>query len=294
MLGLTFASAIIIVLVLPVSEGTRNQILVLIGIIISGIFAFSSTTIFANLMAGIMLRVTKPFDTGDFVTVGNHSGRIAERGLLDTEIQTEDRRLVAIPNTHMITVPISVVRGSGTIVSVTLSLGYDLHYSKIESLLIDAVKESGLEDPFIQILDLGNYAITYKASGMLGDVKIFLTAHSNLRRSILDTLHKNNIEIVSPTFMNQRQITDRQDFIPEKGQKAPIEQKSTAEEIVFDKAEQAEKNESEKNNILATIQQCESELENSTASEKKRLKEIIKTSREQLEILKISNTQAPD
>ncbi len=292
MLGLTFASIVIIVLVLPVSDATRNQILVLIGIALSGIFAFSSTTIFANLMAGIMLRVTKPFETGDYITIGDHSGRVAERGLLDTEIQTEDRRLVAFPNTFMITNPVSVVRSSGTIVAVTLTLGYETHYSHIESLLLEAATKSGLEDPFIQILELGNFAITYKASGMLNDVKVYLTAHSNLRRHILDTLHNNDIEIVSPGFMNQRQLSDKLKFIPTPVKQKPAEQTAIAEEVVFDKAEQAEQIEVEKKNLVASIQQLEEDLKNEiSAEEKKYLKEKIKTSREQLKLFGDTNSE---
>ena len=181
-----------LVLAFPVSESSRNQIIGLIGLLLSGIIAFSSSTIFANLMAGIMLRVTRPFGTGDFVSVNGHFGRVVERGLLDTEIQTEDRELVAFPNTSLITNPVTVVRSSGTIVSVKLSLGYDIHHSRIETLLLDAVKECGLDEPFVQILELGNFAVTYKASGMLVDTKTLLTARSNLCRAVLDTLIRDN------------------------------------------------------------------------------------------------------
>lgn len=123
MLGLTIAGVLAVILALPVSESSRNQIIGLVGLVISGIFAFSSSTIFANLLAGIMLRVTKPFRAGDFIQVDDFFGRVVERGLLDTEIQTEVRDLVALPNTFMITRPISVTRSSGTIIFTTLSLG---------------------------------------------------------------------------------------------------------------------------------------------------------------------------
>ena len=214
MLGLTFAGIIAIALTLPVNESSLNQILALLGLVISGIIAFSSSTIFANLMAGLMLRVTKPFRTGDFIDVGEYFGRVVERGLLDTEIQTENRELVAIPNTFMITNPISVTHGSGAIVSSTLSLGYDIHHSIVDSLLLDAAKECGLEDPFVQVIELGNYSITYKVSGKLADVKSLLTARSNLCRYVLDSVHGAGIEIISPAFMNQRRFPDELKIIP--------------------------------------------------------------------------------
>ncbi|MBV1914786.1 MAG: mechanosensitive ion channel family protein, partial [Pseudomonadales bacterium] len=204
MLGLTLVSIIAIALTLPVADSVRNQVVALIGLAISGVLAFSSSTIFANLMAGIMLRVTNPFHTGDFIQVADYFGRVSERGLLDTEIQSEQRELVAIPNTFLITNPVSVVRSSGTVVSANLSLGYDIHHAKIESLLKQAAENAGLEEPFVQLTELGDYAVTYKINGMLAEVKSLLTARSNLRREVLDVLHEGGVEIVSPSFMNQR------------------------------------------------------------------------------------------
>ncbi|MEB3733556.1 mechanosensitive ion channel [Halopseudomonas pachastrellae] len=54
----------------------------LLGLLISGVFAFSSSNIFANLAAGVLMRMTRPFVLGDFISVGEHFGRVAERGLL--------------------------------------------------------------------------------------------------------------------------------------------------------------------------------------------------------------------
>lgn len=88
MLGLTLLSLLAIVLTLPISDGARNNLTGLIGIVLSGMLAFFSTTIIANLAAGMLIRITKPFRTGDFIRIGQHFGRVTERGLFDTEIQS--------------------------------------------------------------------------------------------------------------------------------------------------------------------------------------------------------------
>lgn len=283
MLALTLAGVIAIALALPVSESSRNQIIGLIGLVISGIFAFSSSTIFANLMAGIMLRVTKPFRTGDFINIKKeYFGRVVERGLLDTEIQTENRELIALPNTYMITNPISVVRSSGTLISTTLSLGYDIHHLTVESLLLSAAQECGLEEPFVHVLELGNYSITYKVSGMLTDIKSLLTVRSNLCRCVLDVMHKNRIEIMSPAFMNQRRLPDDLKIIPAMAEQEPSEGVSVAEEVAFDKAERAEQIEKEKQQLLDKIQECQRHLEETSGEDKKRIQAIINECREQI------------
>ena len=286
MLGLTVAGVVVIALTLPVSESSRNQVIALIGVLISGVIAFSSTTIVANLMAGIMLRVTKAFRTGDFIRVGDHFGRVVERGLLDTEIQAENRELVSLSNNYLISKPIEVVRSSGTMISGTLSLGYDVHHSRVESQLIDAALKSGLDDPFVQVLDLGNYSITYRVSGLLADVKSMITARSNLYRAILDALHEDGIEIVSPSFMNQRRLSMEERIIPQAmREESPAKGIAKLEEIVFDKAEQSERREEAVLQLQKEVEELGGKAKEAEGEEKQRITAEIDRKRKQLEEL---------
>lgn len=285
---------IVIVLSLPVSESTRNQILALIGVVFSGIIAFSSTTIVANAMAGIMLRFTKPFRTGDFIRSGEFFGRVTERGLLDTEIQTEFRELISVPNHLLITNPVTVTRSSGTIVSATVSLGYDIHHSHIESLLAEAAAATGLEDPFIQIIELGDFSITYRINGLLTEIKNMLTVKSNLHKNILDALHSSGVEIVSPTFMNQRRLDLQTKFIPSSKPEEIIskESRSPAEQIMFDKAEQAERIENAVDTLRKEISSLEEAEDEAEGDEKARLSKLIDQKRGQLK--KLESAQEED
>ena len=185
----------------------------------------------------------------------------------------------------MITNPISVVRSSGTIVSTTLSLGYDIHHSTVESLLLNAAQESGLEEPFVHILELGNYSITYKISGMLTEIKSLLTVRSNLCRYVLDILHKSRIEIMSPAFMNQRRLPDGLKIIPVMAEQELSDSVTVAEDVVFDKAERAEQIEKEKQKLFDKIKECQSQIEDASGEDKKGIEEIIKQCREQLKTI---------
>lgn len=285
MMGLTLASIVALALALPVSESSRNQVIGLIGLAISAIFAFSSGNIFANLMAGILLRVTSPFRIGDFIKIQDYFGRVTERGLFDTEIQAENRELIAIPNTYLISKPVSTIRSSGAIVSASLSLGYDVHHAQVEPLLILAAEKSGLEEPFVQILELGNYSVTYRVSGILSEVKGLITARSNLYRAVLDTLHGHGIEIMSPTFMNQRPLAEGQVIIPAPTKKQPARKTPAAEEIIFDKAEQAEQLDKEKKDLMEQIQELEKTLQEAQDTEKEQIKKTIENHRERLKTL---------
>lgn len=292
LLGLTIMGIVIILFMLPVRDTARNQIIALVGVLFSGIFAFSSTTFVANFMAGIMLRINRPFTTGDFIRVENHFGRVSERGLFDTEIQSEHRELITLPNLYLITRPVEVVSKSGAIISSTLSLGYDIHYSRIEALLISAAQACNLTDPFVQVIELGNDAITYRVSGLLADVKSMLTTRSLLHRAILDALHNDAVEIVSPAFVNQRRLDDNVKIVPGFAIKASAETSSNAEAIVFDKAEKAEQHEVTENRLQNELQALDEQLSAASGDETAKIESRIQQKRQLLGQISEQNEKA--
>ena len=239
MLALSFAGLLAILVALPIKDALRGQLLSLIGILLTAAIALSSTTFIGNIMAGIMLKAVGNARPGDFITVADLTGRITEMDLLHTEIQTEFRDLVTVPNLYMVTQPLKVVRKSGTIIQAEVSLGYDVPHSRISELLCEAAGNAGLKDGFVQVRELGDFSVTYRVAGLLEDVTSLISARSRLRAAMLDTLHAEKIEIVSPNFMNTRTLDDKQRFIPIPSRKTITQVQAQPEEIAFDKAEEA-------------------------------------------------------
>lgn len=273
------------ILALPLSEKTTIQVLSLVGLIISGLLAFSSTTIFGNLVAGIMMRFTQPFHTGDFIEVNGHFGRITERSLFDCEIQTPTRELIAIPNSVLVANAISVVRKSGTIIFADISLGYDVHHELIESLLIEAAEKTGLQEPFVHVTSLGDFSVSYKVSGLLVEVKSLLTMRSNLYRQVLDTLHNNGVEIMSPNFVNQYKLADDYRALPKQRRRSFFKEPETevaAEDIVFDKAEEAEQKENQKAELKEQIKELEAQASEAEKEQKEKIKTQLDNLKDQL------------
>jgi small conductance mechanosensitive channel len=234
MLGITIVSIIVIVLALPVSESSRNQLLGLFGVLLSGVIAFSSTTIVSNLMAGLVLRFNKPFKAGDFIICNGFEGRVTEK---------------------------EVIRSSGTLISAEASIGYDVHHATVERHLKDAALKVGLSDVFVHIIELGSFSVNYKVSGMLEDTKSMLTTQSALFASILDELHANDIEIMSPNIMAQRAVDPAYSFIA-KAKVVTVADTVNQEDIVFDKADEAEKNETQRLEIQTEIALLKESLTN--------------------------------
>jgi small-conductance mechanosensitive channel len=234
---------VIVVIAAPLPDATRHDLITLFGVALTGVIALSSTTLASNAMAGLMLRIVRNFKRGDVVRVAEYLGRVTEMGLFHTEIQNERSDLITLPNLFLAQNAVTVIRPSGTFISASLSLGYDLRHDEIEGLLTEAAKRSGLVEPFVRIRQLGDFSVTYEVSGRLADTKTFLGSKSALHRAVLDTLHEAGVEIVSPTFMNQRQLHASRLFIPDLARKTSSEgaEKPAPDSLVFDKADQVEK-----------------------------------------------------
>jgi len=243
MLLLTLCAVVIVVLTLPVSEETRGQLLGLLGLALTAAITLSSATFVSNAMAGFMLRSVGNMRPGDFVRIGDQFGRVTVRGLFHTEIQTPDRDLTTLPNLYLVSNPVTVVRESGTIVSCDVSLGYENAHSSVEPLLLRAAEAAGLKDAFALVLSLDNFSVAYRVAGFLEDVSSLLSARSALAKSVLDQLHGAGIEIMSPTFMGQRQLIEGARMVPVSVHPVPARPSVTEgprpEEVAFDKAEEA-------------------------------------------------------
>jgi small conductance mechanosensitive channel len=240
MLALSLAGLVMLLVAAPLEPDTQGQLLSFLGIVLSAAVALSSTTILGNVMAGIMLRAVGNFRVGDFVRVGDHFGRVTERGFFHTEIQTEERDLTTLPNLFLVTHPVNVIRNSGHILRAPVSLGYDVPRVDVERALLAAAVATELQDPFVHIVELGDDSVTYRVGGLLKDVKRLLTKRSVLRAEMMVALHGAGIEIVSPSFMNQRIYQTSERFMPRRVVPVEASAKAETETVVFDKAEEAE------------------------------------------------------
>lgn len=241
-----FVGLLAFILLLPIDKTLRGQILSFLGIIISAAIALSSTTLLGNLIAGIMNNSMNRFRNGDLIQVGDLVGRVTKKGFFHVEVQMEDSNFVTIPNLFMASNPVKLTRKTNTVISSTVSLGYDEHHSKVEECLKKAAKATGLTDPYVFITTLGDFSVTYKTHGFLEDSDKFFTTTSLLKANIMDALHEAKIEIVSPTFMNQRRV-EKNTFIPRKERKKETKKpEKSPEELIFDRAIESEEVEKKK------------------------------------------------
>ncbi|MDA0525311.1 mechanosensitive ion channel family protein [Methanococcoides alaskense] len=246
----TLLGIVLILLTLPITDNSKQTLLSFLGILLGATIALSSTTFVANGMSGMMLNLIRPFKTGDYIRIGDEFGKVSNISMLHTQIQSIDRDLINIPNLKLVSNPLVTISTSGTIISATVSLGYDTPWKHIEKDLIRAAERTELESPFVHVTELNDHAVTYKVGGLLRDISGLITKRSDLKKAVIDALHEDDIEIVSPTFMNQRVYDKNAVFIPscpacdtKENVPAPSDEyvpKMSTEDIIFDKAIGAE------------------------------------------------------
>ena len=236
--GLGLLGLILIVAVSPLSD--KSTIMNFLGLGLTAIIGLSSTTFVSNAMAGLMLKAMSSFHTGDFIRVGGYFGGVRAKALLHIEIQNQDRDIVHLPNLFLITNPVQVVDQTGTLISAEVSIGYDNHRLRVQQLLLDAAQQAKLRDAFVHIIELGNYAVAYRVTGILQEDGKLISKQHDLKAAILDALHEGEIEIMTPSVMNQRPVSEHTRTIPDQYNLPPPDPDSgKAERIMFDKSELA-------------------------------------------------------
>ena len=266
---------IAIIVLLPLSEESQGQILSLMGVVLAAVLAIASTTFVSNMIAGVMLQMTQPFRAGDYVRVADQFGRVTRRSLLHTQIQTEWRDLTNLPNLLLVNNPVTVLHREGTVIYTEISLGYDVTYWRVEELLLAAGEAAKLEESFVLVHELLDHAVVYRICGFLPEMKHLVSARSNLRKRVLEHMHGNGIEIVSPSFMNQRALDPGKKVIPDSpvlhDRNKPKEATTAPEEKIFDKAEEAVSIDELKNKFedaRQELKQLRTELKAAPAEEK--------------------------
>jgi|GEM_PF-2353862 len=244
--------------------GVTSNMVRLAAAAIGIILAFSSTTMIANGMAGILIRMLKSYGLGDMVKIKEHVGRVSEIGIFHTEIQTPKRGLVTVPN-HVVMSDLFInYTEQKYIVNIPVSISYSVDRKVVEDLLIKAVKDTGLEEPFVLIKELNGSYVVYEANGLLKDVSQLVVIESNLRKNILDEFNKAKIEILSPEYRAWEEVPKGYKVIPEeykrritkkrieaekKEEKEMKKEAKESEKVMFEKA--TEEEEKAKEEILA-------------------------------------------
>lgn len=224
--------------------GMRNSIttvLTYIGLFVAGLLAISAAgldlsrfaliagalsvgiglglqSIVNNFVSGLILLAERPIKSGDWVITGGGQGIVRRISVRSTEIETFDGATVILPNSTLITDPVTnwnhrSLRGR---IVVKVGVGYGSDPDQVRDILLKCGNEHPLvldnPAPAVYFLDFGDNALLFDVRCHLADIGYTLSVSSELRFAILKALREAGIEIPFP----QRDVHIKQMVEPSK------------------------------------------------------------------------------
>ena len=119
----------------------------------------------SNLASGVVILLSKPFKSGDYVTAGGVSGTVAEIGITHTKLNTVDNQVLLIPNS---VVTSNIITNVSTEETRRVDLKFSASYDSSTEAVLEALKEAVdlpqvLQDQpvFIRLTGYGEHAMEY-------------------------------------------------------------------------------------------------------------------------------------
>ncbi|MFO1076977.1 MAG: mechanosensitive ion channel family protein [Planctomycetota bacterium] len=158
-----------------------------------------------NVMAGIAVLFERPFEVGDWITVGATTGEVVEINWRSVRVRTRGRDLVVVPN--------SVV-GKETLVNVSrptrvhgethvLGFSYDDPPNKVKRVLMSVVRSTrgvlSEPAPVIRTLSYAAYSVEYQVRFFIDDYARVLEINDEFMTRVWYAAKRNGLTIPFPT-----------------------------------------------------------------------------------------------
>lgn len=205
-----------IVLIYPYLPASDSNIFKGASVFVGVLFSIGSSNALSNIVAGFVLTYMRSFRINDRIKIGDLSGDVIEKSLLNIRLRTPKNEEITIPNSTVLTSnTINYTTNSidkGLILYSTITIGYDVDWNKVYSTLIDSALKTKLvlkdPSPFVLQTSLDDFYVSYQLN--------LYTNHANKKNRILSELHENiqnmcnenGIEIMSPHYEAARDGTN--------------------------------------------------------------------------------------
>ncbi len=226
--------ALALVVAFPYLPGSTSPAFQGVTIFLGALVSLGSSSVVANIVAGIVLTYTGAFKVGDRVKIAETVGDVTEKTLLVTRVRTIKNVDITIPNglvlgSHIINYS-SVAQQHGLILNTTITLGYDLSWRLVHETLIKAAAATAdilpEPKPFVLQTSLDDSYVSYEINAYTDQPNKMAVIYSELHQNIQDFCNEAGIEILSPHYRAVRdggQSTIPAEFLPKDYQSPPFQ-----------------------------------------------------------------------
>ena len=180
-INVTGAVALVSVLTLAVSLAVQNML--------------------ANILGGITLLTTDPFDAGDYVEIAGKAGKVKEVGLTYTKLTTTDNKEISIPNNSVVSSEIVNYSANNTRrIEIYVSASYGSPIGQVREALREAADTPlALQTPApaASVKEYGECAIEYQLL-VSAETKNFWDAKCHILEEIKNVFDQKGIEMSYP------------------------------------------------------------------------------------------------
>jgi small conductance mechanosensitive channel len=164
---------------------------------------FAAKDSLSNIMAGFLIFWDKPFHLGDWVTMGDHYGKVSEITLRTTRVQTRNNTWVVIPNEKVINqILVNHSANGPTRVNVPIGIGYPESITQARRVLLQAIAglDTVLKDPAPQVVldNLGGSSMNLLVFVWIADAQHEKPVFFQVLETAKTTLDAAGIEIPFP------------------------------------------------------------------------------------------------
>lgn len=168
-------AVLVFALVMAADQIGINVGAALAGIGVVGVaIGFAAQDSLANIIAGFLIFVDKPFEVGDWVTVADNYGAVSDITMRSTRIRTNRNTYVVIPNKTIIdTVLVNHSKHGETRVDVPIGIAYKESIARAREVVLDAIGQvDGIVErpaPDLVVTDLGASSVNMKVRVWIDD-----------------------------------------------------------------------------------------------------------------------------
>jgi small conductance mechanosensitive channel len=168
----------------------------------SFIIAFALQDTLGNLASGLMIMVNRPFDEGDFVSVGGVAGTVKSVSIVSTKVVTPDNRVIVIPNSRVWGDVITNTSASDIRrVDLVFGISYGDSIEKAQQILERVVADhpAVLSDPapVVRVNELSASSVDFICRPWVKTAD-YLSTQWDLTRSVKEAFDANGITIPFP------------------------------------------------------------------------------------------------
>ena len=173
------------------------------------LLSLGSSSLIANLLAGLSMTYRGAFRVGDRIRVGETLGLVEELKVMTTRVRTPKNEIVIIPNSNILNTDVinysQLAKSEGLLLHTTVGIGYDTPWRQVEAMLVEAANRTDRLNreppPFVLHTSMGDFSVEYQINAYCSDVSHLQRIYSELHANIQDVFNEYGVQIMSPAYV---------------------------------------------------------------------------------------------